>query len=160
MDDITILETREVLKRLVRERKALEHGLDAANKLADIEAVIADRQALLDRLVLQCGEKNAELISLDENVSAIHQRREAACVAREKEADAKVRLQEAVLDDMQKQYAERKATLEKMIDGLVGAHSAAVEEHQEEIATLALQVAELRKEYNTLQEAARKMAGV
>lgn len=158
--EITILETRELLQRLVRERKALERGLEAAEMLANVEALLPERQSALAKLQEQCAAKEQELIALDENVSELHQKREAACAQREREVEIRVSKLKELAEDLESHIAALRADLKTTQEQHMIAFVAAKDARDKELAGLDAQILERRAELAAIQQAARSLAGV
>ena len=160
MEEITIHEARNVLKRLVNERKSLEKALAAAELLSDIEINISNKQQVLAGITDMLAAKEQKLAELDENISEIHQRREQACVAREKQSEAKVAYAKGVLEDLQTQYATLRKDHDKQSEELRVKHNQQVDEYQQVMADLKKRTAAMREELSDLQTTAKRLAGV
>jgi chromosome segregation ATPase len=159
-DDISITEAKNILERLVNERKALAKGLEVASKLADIEQTTQERQTHLDSLIADVERKAAELKDIEKNISAVHKRREEACVKREVEAEAKVLGAQTQLDSLLREFASKKASFDEELETMQLQRFAAAEEHQKLIVDLRAQVESLKSELKGLNAKARALAGV
>jgi len=160
MEEITIHEARNVLKRLVNERKSLEKALAAAELLSDIEINISNKQQVLAGITDMLAAKEQKLVELDENISEIHQRREQACVAREKQSEAKVAYAKGVLEDLQSQFANLKRDFDERSSELQIEYDNQAAGYKMTIDKLKSDISKLRDELAGLQTTAKRLAGV
>ena len=157
MEEISIHEARTVLQKLVRERKSLEKALEAADKLSDIEINIANRQQVLADVTAMVDNKQREWEELDAAVSEIHQRREAACVQREQEAQAKVAQLTEQRDLLRESISALAIAAKKQEEDLAIAHADQVAANAETIEHMKLRISALKSELGELQAQARRL---
>ena len=159
-EQITIHEARTVLQKLVRERKALEKGLAAADQLSDIEVNISSKQAVLDAVSASLAQKQAEWSELDEQMENLKAKTDERC--RQREHDSARVVEEAMhkVDEL----AARKKSIEvehqNRSEELAIKLDEEVAGYKETIKHLQSKIAELKSELGTLQAQARRLVNI
>lgn len=159
MEDISITTVQNVLERLVNERKALAKGLEVVSKLASIEQVIQEREAMLKKLNIEIIQRTEQWDELNENISDLHKKREAACVERECESAVKVAEAEEQLEHLRKTQAALKESFSQEIDDLIIKRDEESAEYRKTIEHLKHTIEELKTELGALNARARQLAG-